>query len=85
MSANIERIAGTRLNELGSPVISDINYRHHKADKSKYQLKQNEDDCISCNKHITHKIPNKQQCRLICSITHRTTKSTNVALTSKDQ
>ena len=70
MSTNIERIAGARLLELGSPVRM---YKHNRADQSKYKLKQNEDDCISCTKNSTHIIPNKKQCKAICG--SKTTKT----------
>jgi hypothetical protein len=69
MSANIERIAGTRLSELGTPVVEDIKYNHKKLklrQKTKYHINQNEHDCISCTKHLTKKIPNNSQCKAIC-------------------
>ena len=68
MSTNIERIAGARLSELGSPV---NHTKKSKTDPQKYAINQNDVNCISCNKHLTHIIPNKQQCKAICG---RTTK-----------
>ena len=64
MSNNIERIAGARLTELGSP--STSLGKPSRIDLQKYALNCNEYDCISCNKHLTHKIPNKLQCKAIC-------------------
>jgi hypothetical protein len=70
MSTNIERIAGARLLELGSPV----KYKNSRMDPQKYAINQNDVNCISCNKHLTHIIPNKQQCKAICSTTKQPTR-----------
>jgi hypothetical protein len=71
MSNNIERIAGTRLSELGSPTNLQ---KKSKADPQKYAINQNDADCISCNKRLTHIIPNKQQCKAICGTTKQPTR-----------
>ena len=74
MSANIERIAGARLLELGSPVNDKPIYKHRKSDYSKYKINMNEADCITCTKHLTHIIPNKKQCKAICGTTKQPTR-----------
>ena len=64
MNSNTERIAGARLSELGTPVRHC--YRQNNMDKSKMHLGANENDCISCTKHLTHKIPMNKVCKSIC-------------------
>jgi hypothetical protein len=62
MSVRIEQVAGARLNELGIPVKI---YHHKRYDRDKANT-ASEHDCLSCQKHTTHIIPNNKRCKAIC-------------------
>ena len=74
MSPTIERSMIAKMNNLGiSPTVRL--YRHNKADEQKHNLGRNEHDCVSCTKHLTHKIPNNSQCKAMCGNTTKQQKT----------
>jgi hypothetical protein len=59
----------SRINHASLAICHELGSSIKTTNHTQYHLNQNENDCISCNKHLTHKLPRKLQCQAICGTT----------------
>lgn len=90
MSANIEREMAIKMTSLGAPSTVGF-YKHNKSDYQKHHIGMNEQDCVTCRKHITGIIPNDMRCRATCGtplhkeLKQRVMKVKNTSKLSKEE
>jgi hypothetical protein len=65
MSKRTEERMATKMISLGVPSSISL-YKNSRRDVQKYAIGNNENDCISCQKHTTGKIPNNIRCNAVC-------------------